>query len=150
MPMLYVLIVEDNLDTVDIMVGLLRAGLGPGTISHASHGAEALRLFREAAWDLVLLDISLPDMSGLALLAQLKSEASGQPILILSNRYTPQRVDHCLDHGALGYVAKEDAVRELIPAIHSIFDGRQYLSQCIHHELNRSHASRPGPTAAYT
>jgi two-component system, NarL family, invasion response regulator UvrY len=148
--MLYILIIEDNRDTLELMVGLLRAGLRPVEFGHAGHGAEALRLLRETAWDLVLLDITLPDMSGLALLAQIKSESSGQPVLILSNRYTLQRVDHCLDQGALGYVAKEDAVRELIPAIHSIFDGRQYLSQCIQHELNRSQANRPGSTTAYT
>lgn len=94
----------------------------------ASNAEEAIRLVRAQAWDAVLLDIAMPDKSGVEVLKQIKREKPDLPVLILSmhpeNRYAMQ----LLRSGASGYMQKETMPAELVSAIHTIVAKRKYVS----------------------
>ena len=91
----------------------------------------AMRLTRSQEFDVVLLDIAMPDKSGVEILAQIKRDKPGLPVLILSmhpeNRYAVQ----LLRSGAAGYVQKEALATELIEAIQTVVHGRKYISPAV-------------------
>jgi two-component system invasion response regulator UvrY len=94
----------------------------------AATAEEAIRLIRSQEWDIVLLDIAMPDKSGVEVLKQIKREKPELPVLILSmhpeNRYAVQM----LRSGAGGYVQKEALATELVTAINTILRGHKYIS----------------------
>lgn len=94
----------------------------------AATAEEAIRLIRAQSYDIVLLDIAMPDKSGLEVLKQIRREKPELPVLILSmhpeNRYAVQM----LRSGAAGYVQKEALATELVNAIHTVVRGHKYIS----------------------
>jgi DNA-binding NarL/FixJ family response regulator len=97
----------------------------------AATAQEAMRLIRSRDWDIVLLDIAMPDKSGVEVLKQIKREKPDLPVLMLSmhpeNRYAVQ----ILRSGASGYVQKEALATELVNAIHTILRGHKYISPAV-------------------
>ena len=97
----------------------------------AGTAEEAIRLIRAQDWDIVLLDIAMPDKSGVEVLKQIKREKPELPVLILSmhpeNRYAVQ----ILRSGASGYVQKEALATELVSAIQTIMRGHKYISYAV-------------------
>lgn len=97
----------------------------------AGSAEEAIRMVRAKDWDIVLLDIAMPDKSGVEVLKQIKREKPSLPVLILSmhpeNRYALQ----ILRSGASGYVQKEALATELVTAIQTILQGHKYISHAV-------------------
>src|SRR3954470_9314503 len=97
----------------------------------AATAQEAIRQIRSKEWDIVLLDIAMPDKSGVEVLKQIKREKPDLPVLMLSmhpeNRYAVQ----ILRSGASGYVQKEALATELVNAIHTILRGHKYISPAV-------------------
>lgn len=97
----------------------------------AATAQEAMRLIRSREFDIVLLDIAMPDKSGVEVLKQIKRERPELPVLMLSmhpeNRYAVQ----ILRSGASGYVQKEALATELVNAIHTILRGHKYISPAV-------------------
>jgi two-component system invasion response regulator UvrY len=97
----------------------------------AATAQEAIRMVRTQEWDIVLLDIAMPDKSGVEVLKQIKREKPNLPVLILSmhpeNRYAVQ----ILRAGASGYVQKEALAEELVKAIQTILRGHKYISPAV-------------------
>jgi two-component system KDP operon response regulator KdpE len=109
-----ILIVEDE----PPIRRLLRAALGAHDyrVIEASSGAEALAALRHHRPDLVLLDLGLPDIDGLALIAQIR-EANAVPIVVLSSRGDEGAKVRALDAGADDYVTKPFGADELLARI---------------------------------
>jgi len=97
----------------------------------ATTAAEALRLAAHQRHDLILLDISLPDDSGLATLARLKEEDPERPVLILSVHREDEYVVHAFRNGADGYLTKSSAPEELREAVTRILEGDVYISPTV-------------------
>ncbi|SDY72494.1 two component transcriptional regulator, LuxR family [Collimonas sp. OK242] len=97
----------------------------------AANAQEAIRLIRSNEYDIVLLDIAMPDKSGVEVLKQIKREKPALPVLMLSmhpeNRYAVQ----VLRSGADGYVQKEALATELVKAIETILQGHKYISYAV-------------------
>ena len=97
----------------------------------AATAAEAIRMVRAEEWDIVVLDIGMPDKSGVEVLKQIKREKPRLPVLILSmhpeNRYAVQ----IMRSGAAGYVQKEALATELVNAIRTIIRGHKYISHAV-------------------
>jgi DNA-binding NarL/FixJ family response regulator len=94
----------------------------------AVSGQEALNKLRSEHWDVVLLDITLPDRSGLEVLRQIKGEGIKVRVLVLSMLPEEQYAVRMLKAGASGYMTKESAPEELINAIRKISLGGKYIS----------------------
>ncbi|MBG3877601.1 response regulator transcription factor [Desulfovibrio oxamicus] len=101
------------------------------TFDEATTAAEALRLAARQRHDLILLDISLPDDSGLATLARLKEEDPERPVLILSVHREDEYVVHAFRNGADGYITKSSAPEELREAVTRILEGDVYISPTV-------------------
>ncbi len=91
----------------------------------------AIRLVRSAAFDVVLLDISMPDKSGVDVLKLIKRDRPDLPVLVLSMHPEYRYAIELLRHGASGYLQKEAMPVELINAIRTIHRGRRYISAAL-------------------
>lgn len=113
---LQILLVEDE---VHIRVTMTTAlGEGGMLVTAAGSGQEAFRIARESRLDVILLDLGLPDMDGLALIPMLQ-EVSPAPIIVLSARDQEAQKVAALDAGADDYLTKPFGVEELLARIRS-------------------------------
>jgi two-component system invasion response regulator UvrY len=101
----------------------------------ASDGNQALDKARKGDYDLLLLDIAMPGVSGLDVLKQLKAEKPDLPILMLSIYPEQQYAVRTLKAGASGYLTKESAPEELIAAIRKVCGGGKYVTSSLAEEL---------------
>ena len=104
-------------------------------VAEAATGAEALAAAARGGIDVVLLDISLPDQSGVDVLKRLKRVHPDLPVLILSGYAEQQYALNLLRGGAAGYLNKEAADSELVGAIRTVAQGRRYVSPTLAQQL---------------
>jgi len=100
-------------------------------VAEADSGIDALRKIREIACDVVLLDISMPDMSGIDVLKQIHAERPQLPILILSIYSEDQYAMRLIKAGAAGYMTKESAPSEVVKALLRVASGKKYISPAV-------------------
>jgi two-component system, NarL family, invasion response regulator UvrY len=97
-------------------------------IGEASSGQEVLRLVDTGAYDVLLLDIAMPDSSGLDVLKQVRTICPSLPVLVLSVYSEKQYAVRCLRAGAAGYLTKESAPTELVTAVRQAAAGGKYVT----------------------
>jgi two-component system invasion response regulator UvrY len=134
--MLRVLIADDHAIVRKGLRDILREASQTAVVGEASNGQEALTLARSQPWDVVVLDITMPGMSGLAVLNKLKQEMPRLPVLMLSMHSGEHYVNGSLKAGAAGYLSKESAPEELVTAIQRVLDGHTYVSQSLSYRLD--------------
>jgi DNA-binding NarL/FixJ family response regulator len=100
-------------------------------IGEAISGADALTKAKELKPDLVLLDIDLPDASGIDIARQLQTLAPNAKIVFLTTESSSAIVNAALGTGALGYLLKSQVVVELLPALKSVFSDNRFISEGI-------------------
>jgi DNA-binding NarL/FixJ family response regulator len=93
----------------------------------ASTGAEGIRLARELMPDLILMDLRLPDMSGIAATICIREHRPEAPVLILTTFEGDVEVQRALAAGARAYVLKSGSPEELVSAIQHVHVGKKYL-----------------------
>lgn len=111
-------------DTKDIIVA-----------GDAENGLDAIKLVRAADCQVLLLDISMPDRSGIEVLKQLRKECPQTAVLMLSMHREDQYAIRSLKAGAAGYLNKQSAPAELVNAIRQVAAGRKYVSAALAQEL---------------
>jgi len=94
----------------------------------AGTARETLQRIRNESWDILLLDISLPDGSGIDLLRQMRPHKPELPILILSMHPEEQYAVNLLRAGADGYITKDAVPQQVVQAIRTLLQGRKYIS----------------------
>jgi DNA-binding NarL/FixJ family response regulator len=97
----------------------------------AANGREALELVRKGELDVLLMDLSMPDHSGIDALAAIKARAPDLPVLILSGFPEAHYATTLLKQGASGYLNKECDPEEIVKAIHTVVRGRKYISNAV-------------------
>ena len=101
----------------------------------AENGLDAVKLFRKSECQVMLLDISMPDRSGIEVLKQIKKEKPELAVLMLSMHREDQYAIRSLKAGASGYLTKQSAPRELVTAIRQVAGGLKYISAALAQEL---------------
>ena len=143
-PPLRVLVVDDH----PMVRAGLRSMLTDGDVEvagEAGTGTEALTRAETLAPGLVLLDMELPDMGGLEVLASLKARAPRVAVLVVSMHDDPALVRRAIEGGAAGYVLKGINRRELLAAVRAVRDGESVVDPVV---LRSLAASTPRDTAA--
>jgi two-component system, NarL family, invasion response regulator UvrY len=97
-------------------------------VAQAETGAEALAQASKHVYDVILLDISLPDMNGVEVLKRLKRKAPRVPVLMFSMYREDQYAVRALKAGASGYLSKTGDSAQMIAAIQQVAAGRKYVS----------------------
>lgn len=113
-------------------------------IEEAGSGRQALKALREQDYDLLLLDISMPDGSGLDVLEELRGQSRRPRVLVLSMFPEKQYALRALKLGADGYLTKESLPEELLAAIHRVAEGGKYVNLALAEQLVNELAGIPG------
>jgi two-component system invasion response regulator UvrY len=100
-------------------------------VDEAGSAAETLKAVRGKVYDIVLLDISFPDGSGLEVLRQIRAHCPKTHVLLLSMYPEEQYAQRALRLGASGYLAKDSAPNELVIAIQKVIVGGKYITQTL-------------------
>ena len=103
--------------------------------AEASDGYEVLALLSQDNYDVVVLDMAMPGLTGLDILKQIKRETPKLPVLILSVHPEEQYAVRSLKAGASGYLTKERAPDELITAIRKVSMGGKYITSSLAEKL---------------
>jgi DNA-binding NarL/FixJ family response regulator len=118
-------------------------GQDPGlqVIAEAADGRELLDTLKEIQPDMVILDISMPQISGIEAVGKIHGSYPAIRILVLTIHSNIQYCYHAVSAGAHGYLLKDDSDTELLPAIKQIRNGKIYISPQLAGEVTRDMAS---------
>lgn len=136
--MIRCLVVDDHPIVRQGLVALIGAQADMAPPGEAATAADTVELMRTRPWDLVILDINLPDGSGLDVLRRIRRERPDLPVLVLSAHAEEQFAVRTLRAGASGYLNKQLAADELIVAIRRVLAGRRYVSAALAERLAAS------------
>jgi DNA-binding NarL/FixJ family response regulator len=143
-----VLVADDHMIVRTGIRHVLESEPGFEVVGEAANGTEALSLTAELRPDVVVLDISMPDVSGLELAARLRSTSGGTRVLILSMHNNAEYVLESVRAGAHGYLLKDTAATELRTAIRAVCQGESYFSPPVASRLSAAVRGEHDPQPA--
>lgn len=127
---------------------MIDAQPGMGVIWQAVDGADAIRQHRHSPPDVLLLDIQMPGIDGLAVTQQLVAENTPSRIIILTTFSADEYVLTAIEAGAAGFLLKNTAPDHLIEAIRTVHSGDSVISPGPTRRLFASYRNRPGTTGS--
>jgi DNA-binding NarL/FixJ family response regulator len=133
--MIRVVIADDHTIVREGLKQLLSAAADLTVIGEAQNGQEVLQRVREDAFDVLLLDMSMPGKSGIELIKQVHGEKPKLRILVLSMHEEEQYAVRALKAGAAGYLTKESASVQLVAAIRKVATGGVFISPAVGEQL---------------
>ena len=129
MPDVRVLLVDDYEPWRRCVSSILRKYHLCESISEVADGYQAVLKAQELKPDLVLLDISLPDLSGIETADRIRKATPGAKILFITAYNDPDALQTVLRNGADGYVLKWNVLKELVRAVEEVLCGRKFVSE---------------------
>jgi len=123
-----ILLVDDHAVVRKALVKILKDSDASISVDEAGNGQEAISRILRSAYELVLLDITMPGPSGLEVIKEIKGRLPRLPVLMLSVHQEEEYARRALNAGASGYVTKDDATEELIEAVRKVLGGGRYVS----------------------
>jgi two-component system, NarL family, invasion response regulator UvrY len=143
-----ILIAEDHRMVRQGLKRILAEDIPDARFGEAGTAREALALMRQGSWDVMVLDIFMPEGGGWEVLRQVVSSRSPFPVLVLSSAPEEQLALRALQAGAAGYLNKQAASEELIHAVKKVLAGGNYVSARLAEQLAREYA-HPSPHAPH-
>jgi two-component system invasion response regulator UvrY len=129
--MLRVVIADDHPVVLKGLKEIIRESFDNSTIDETSTGYGLLRNVQNNQYDLVLLDISLPDINGLEVLKEIKKKRPKLPVLVISMYPEEHYAVRAIKAGAQGYLTKRTASDDLVLAVRQILSGKRYISSSL-------------------
>jgi pilus assembly protein CpaE len=123
--MIRVLIVDDNTETQTSLKRALTFETAFEVVGVASTGQEGINLAKSLSPDIVLMDINMPDMDGLAATATISKESPDSQIIIMSIQNETNYMQRAMAAGARSFLSKPPAIDELYATIHNVYDRRR-------------------------
>lgn len=133
--MIKILIVDDHFLIREGFKNIISNEVDMAIAGEAENAADALKLIRETDFDVLALDISMPDRSGLDLMKDIQKLKPDSKILILSMHPEDRFALRAIKSGAHGYITKESAPQEMVKAIRKVMEGRKYISEALGEKL---------------
>jgi two-component system, NarL family, response regulator len=122
-----VLVVDDHPVVRRGLHSMLEGESGISVVGLASSGKEGLQLAERLKPDVVLLDLRMPDMSGVEVTVALRTARSDSKVLILTNYQLDEDIFNAIEAGALGYLLKTASQEEVLDAIRAISQGKRWI-----------------------
>ena len=134
--MLRILLADDHSVVRQGIKQILTGAYNQAKFGEAGNAHELRELIGSENWDIVVLDLAMPEGNGLEILKQIKHDYPKMPVLILSMFPEDQYALRTIKAGAAGYLNKESAPEELISAIRKVATGRRYISSKLADEMD--------------
>jgi DNA-binding NarL/FixJ family response regulator len=126
-----VFIADDHAVVRDGLRALLEAQADIAVIGDAANGRETVRQVQRLCPDVVVMDITMPELNGIEATQQIRESCPSTQVLVLSMHSSREHVYRALQAGARGYLIKESASKEVAVALRVLHAGRRYFSQQI-------------------
>lgn len=126
-----IIVVDDHKILRQGLISLLRGVEGFEVIAEAGTGAAAIRFALEMTPDIVIMDMSLPDMDGLEAVRLMRESSFGGKILFLTMHNDPGYFDAAQKLGVAGYLLKDDAMDDLVYGIKAVMRGERFTSAAL-------------------
>ncbi|MFG2001462.1 response regulator [Spirillospora sp. NPDC048911] len=133
--MIRVLLADDEAMIRAGVRAILSADPGIEVVAEAADGHQAVELALAHRPDVVLLDIRMPRMDGLAAVAELRRAAPGTSVVMLTTFGEDEYIARALSGGAAGFLLKSGDPRELLAGVHAVAEGAAYLSPKVAHRV---------------
>lgn len=130
-PRIRVLTVDDHPLLQAGMAAVIRSQADMDLVGEAASGAEGLRLFRERSPQVTLMDLRLPDMSGVEATARIRAESPDARIIMLTTFGGDVEVRRALDAGARSYLLKSTPLQEIVQTIRDVHAGKRRIPTAI-------------------
>lgn len=130
-----ILIADDHPLMRDGLEGVLKDEINIEISAKAHNGEQAYKFLKENDFDIAMLDIEMPKISGLEIARKVVEEHILTKIVFLTMYKDEDMFNEAMDLGAYGYVLKENAVEDIIDCIRSVASGKYYISPEISHYL---------------
>jgi DNA-binding NarL/FixJ family response regulator len=122
------LIADDHPIVRSGLRSVLEKSPGLKVIHEAENGDSALQLIRQSKPDVAIIDVEMPVMDGFAVARAVQDGAIGVNVIIMTMHKDEQTFNKAMDIGINGFVLKENAVADIVSAIHAVMEGRHYVS----------------------
>jgi len=142
-----VLIVEDHVVVREGLCALISTSPGLVVVGEASDGSEAISKSRSLRPDVILMDLVMPRKGGVDAIAEIMRENPAMKVLVLTSFSESDKVMQAIQAGALGYLLKESSSRDLIQAIHDVYQGKLALHPAITRHVIRRLSEPAGEQA---
>ena len=126
-----ILLVDDHRLILDGIQGLLKEMAGMECVGTCANGVEALAAVEHLAMDVVLMDIDMPVLDGIAALERIKRDKPQLKVIMLSMHDEPAMVQRVLEMGADGYLVKNCGRAELMLAIRNVHAGQRHFASAL-------------------
>jgi DNA-binding NarL/FixJ family response regulator len=123
-----ILIADDHALVRDGLRAILGREPGFRVIGVAADGREAVREVKRLLPDIVIMDIVMPELSGIDAAAQIRDQCEPTKVIMLSMHSTVEHIFRALQAGALGYLLKGSAGSEVVEAVRAVHAGKRYLT----------------------
>jgi len=130
-----VVLADDHTIVRDGLRALLEANAEIQVVGDADNGRQVISLVKELQPDVVIMDISMPELNGIDATRQIQEFSPQVKVIVLSMLGTADHVFHALQAGVRGYLLKESAGREVMEAVQSVYAGEMYFSKPITHTM---------------
>src|SRR5467141_250349 len=120
----FILLSDDHEEMLQTLAGILEDEFQ--IVGTANNGMRALELTASLAPDIVVLDISMPEMKGIEAAWRLREEGSLARVVVLTAHNDPDLVEAAVSAGALGYVLKSHLATDLVPALRNALEGNTF------------------------
>ena len=141
-PLIRVAIVDDHRVVIDGIEKIISESGIAALTGKACTAAECLTMLKASQPDVLLLDIGLPDMSGMDLCPKIKDKYPAVNILMLTNYAEYTVISHVMDNGASGYILKNAMPEEIVEGIRTVASGKRFLCEEADVLLKKEHKSR--------
>ncbi len=128
MPKINILLADDHKIVRDGIISLLSDEKEFNIVAEAENGIQVLNILKQERIDIIIMDISMPEMNGIECTKKIKQIYPEIHVLILSMYNEEQYINEVFKSGASGYILKNSGKEELIKAIKTIFSGKPYYS----------------------
>ena len=144
-----ILIVDDHTLFVDGLCLLLRKLAEQVEIITSDNASEAIQIIEtDQTFDLILIDLNMPDMNGLSILQRMRERKICLPFVVISSEDNTHVIKTAIDSGALGFIPKSHDSEQMRSALLDILDGDVYLPPELERRLEQLETQRPPPAAS--
>ena len=129
--LIHVLIADNNSIMRQGLVALLDREPGINVVGQARNGREAVEMFHQHQPDVMLIDVRMPKMEGVAAISAICADFEKARIVVLTTYDGNEDIYRVLRAGAKGYLLKDAELEELLAAIHAVANGKKYISRTV-------------------